>query len=243
MKQIIKSSFKKIPYAYTIKNYLKFKYEYFKYKRMSVKDVFCHIHRRKLWGNINSVSGPGSSLEETKTLRDQLPALFLKYCVTSFLDIPCGDFHWMKTINFGNIEYIGADIVPEIVEQNKRYKNKNITFEQLDIIRDILPTVDLIMVRDCLVHFAYEDIFKTLDNICKYGAKYLLTTTFNERTSNTDIATGQWRPLNLQISPFNLPEPQTIINERYSENKWKDKSLGLWKIEDIMELKGNRFNT
>jgi hypothetical protein len=44
-----------------------------------------------------------------------------------------------------------------------------------------------------------NDIFLALNNICESNSKYLLTTTFTERSCNADIATGQWRTLNLQI--------------------------------------------
>jgi len=96
-----------------------------------------------------------------------------------------------------------------------------------------LPKVDLIFVRDCLVHLSYDDIFKALDNICKSDSQYLLATTFTERTRNNNIATGQWRTLNLQIPPFDLPEPQIILNEGHPEKEWRDKSLGLWEVADI----------
>jgi hypothetical protein len=41
-----------------------------------------------------------------------------------------------------------------------------------------------------------------------------------------------WRPLNLEIAPFNLGKPIALINEDSKERrgKYSDKSLGLWKI-------------
>jgi hypothetical protein len=35
------------------------------------------------------------------------------------LDIPCGDFNWMKLLNLG-VDYIGADIVGELIAENRR---------------------------------------------------------------------------------------------------------------------------
>jgi len=233
MKKIVKSSLNKIPYALNAVRYLSCKIEYFKLKRMSPKDVFRHIYVNNTWGDSDSASGAGSNLEETKTLVEIFPVLLSKYCISSVLDIPCGDFHWMKTLNLERIEYIGADIVTDIIEQNRRFEKNNVRFEELDLIKDKLPNADLIFVRDCLVHLSYDDIFKALDNICKTEFKYLLTTTFTERTMNTDIATGQWRTLNIQIPPFNFPEPQLIINEGHPKKEWKDKSMGLWKVADI----------
>ena len=76
-----------------------------------------------------------------------------------------------------------------------------------------------------------------LNNLCSSKSKYLLTTTFTERTVNIDITTGEWRVLNLETSPFMLPRPLKIINEKCMENEgdYTDKALGLWKIADIRE--------
>lgn len=56
--------------------------------------------------------------------------------------------------------------------------------------------------------------------------KYLLVTSFIGIEENNDIITGEWRPLNMEINPFNL-KPVQIINEKYLDEKGKhsDKSL------------------
>jgi hypothetical protein len=47
---------------------------------------------------------------------------------------------------------------------------------------------------------------------------------------------GKWRPLNMQLPPFNFPNPICIINEKCTEGEgeFKDKSLGLWRLKDII---------
>ena len=103
---------------------------------------------------------------------------------------------------------------------------------------DFLPHCDLIFCRDCLVHFSFEEIFAAIRNFYDSGAEYLLTTTFPNRLSNYDIQTGDWRPLNFQLAPFNFPAPLRVINEHCTEGngKFADKSLGLWKISDICKV-------
>ena len=93
----------------------------------------------------------------------------------------------------------------------------------------------MIFCRDCLVHLSFNKIFNAINNIKKSNSKYLLTSTFPARRKNRNIFTGGWRPLNFQLKPFNFPTPLMIINERCSETggKFFDKSLGLWKIEDL----------
>ena len=200
------------------------------------KRVFLDIYSKNAWGGAESRSGSGSSLEQTQTIREQLPAIITHLSVKSFLDIPCGDFNWMKRVRLELDEYIGADIIAQLIEHNRaRYTSENRRFIVLDIMKDQLPPVDLIFSRDCLVHFSFRDIHRTIRNIKRSNSKYLLTTTFTARDQNTDIATGEWRPLNLQIPPFNFPEPRVLINENCTEvdGRYPDKSLGLWQIADI----------
>ena len=142
----------------------------------------------------------------------------------------------MNTLNLEGVDYLGADIVDGLIQDNmEQYVRKNVKFQYLDLIHDELPKVDLIFCRDCLVHFPFKDIFLALHNICSSGSGYLLTTTFPSRQGNGDRLTGQWRPLNLEIPPFDFPEPRRIIHEACTEGEgaYHDKSLGLWRIEDI----------
>jgi len=198
-----------------------------------MKDIFTEIYERMAWQGVESASGPGSSLEQTKELRERLPDLFRRYKVSTLLDIPCGDLNWMQFVDLSGVEYIGADIVEELIEKNK--KKFKMPFLCLDISTDPLPKVDLILCRDCLVHFSYLDVVSTLGNIVRSGSKYLLTTTFPNRTKNVDIETGQWHPYNLTKKPFNLPQPLFLLNEKCTQGNgmYADKSLGLWCIKDI----------
>lgn len=198
-----------------------------------IKKIFTDIFLNNEWGGEESVSGPGSSLEQTKILITQLPILFKQFDVKSILDIPCGDFYWMSNVDLNNINYIGADIVDKIIEANQNNYPKH-SFLNLDIINSKLPKVDLIFCRDCLVHLPYDSIFKTIKNIKNSRSKYLLTTSFSEH-DNVDMFLGGWRPIDLCKEPFNLPKPIQIINENCTEDNgmYKDKSMYLWQIKDI----------
>ena len=185
-----------------------------------------------------SVSGPGSSLVQTSEIRRRLPVLFASLDIDSMLDAPCGDLNWMRHVDLRLEKYVGIDIVPSIIEQNRRqFENRNRKFYVSDMTNDFLPRCTLVFCRDCLVHFSFEEIWATLRNFYNSGAEYLLTTTFPNRQSNYDIQTGDWRPLNFQLEPFNFPAPLRLINEHCTEGngKFSDKSLGLWKLSDIVK--------
>ena len=204
-------------------------------------DRFKYIHEVNLWGSEESVSGPGSTLEETMVLRDNLTFLLQELGVKSMLDIPCGDYRWMNRIpweNFDGFKYIGADIVPAITEQNKeRWAGHSEIFGHewmtLDLTSDPLPQTDLVFVRDCLVHLSYENVHKALDNIRRSNAKWLCTTWFRFTETNKDIPDGDWRPLNLMAEPFCLPHPDYFIVEMCTEANGKymeDKCIGVWSL-------------
>ena len=211
--------------------------------RKSTEDVFSDIYAGNKFRGRESISGPGSGLNQTRVLFTETPKLFNEFGIHSILDIPCGDFNWMQHVSLGAINYTGADIVSDLIQKNKqKYEHQNIRFCKLDLLKDKLPRADLILCRDCLVHLSFKDSFKALQNICASRSRYLLTTTFTGRHANHDIATGQWHSLNLEIAPFRLLPPVKIINEKNTEkgDAYKDKSLGLWRIADIKEALAKR---
>lgn len=202
----------------------------------TTESIFTNIYNTNGWGGLESVSGTGSDLIQTEVLVIELDSLLSTMNISIILDIPCGDFNWMQKVDFTNIKYIGGDIVKEIVIKNhEKNSKKNISFIHLNLIKDLLPTVDLVISRDCFVHFSFNDISLAIENICKSKSKYILTTTFTEVKNNIDIVTGEWRTINLMEKPFNFPDPILLINENCSEQNgiYSDKSMGLWKIEDI----------
>jgi hypothetical protein len=119
----------------------------------------------------------------------------------------------MRSVNLQGLSYIGADIVRERVAQNQRDAAAGMSFRHMDLLIHPLPKVDLILCRDCLVHFSFADIFKALNNLRASGSRFLLTTTFPTRQENLPIPTGKWRPLNLERAPL-LPSPATDDPQR-----------------------------
>ncbi|HEX8499568.1 MAG TPA: class I SAM-dependent methyltransferase [Pyrinomonadaceae bacterium] len=201
--------------------YIKAKERALSLRRGYARDVFGRIHSGNLWGEAESASGVGSTLEKTEAVRRELPALLGRFDVRTLLDAPCGDFNWMSRVDLSGVEYVGADIVPELVESNRaRFA---LDFRVLDITRDALPSSDLILCRDCLIHLSHRFCLMALANFRRSGARYLLTTHYPDAI-NRDILTGQWRPLNLQAPPFDFPAPLGAIDEG------EGRVLALWRL-------------
>lgn len=203
---------------------------------LGLKERFAHIYETNLWGSDESISGAGSVLEQTGALRAQLPVLLRELQVTSMLDLPCGDFGWMRDVDLSGVEYLGGDIVPDLIARHQReFGGTGRRFAVLDVTRDPLPEVDLVFCRDCLVHLSAQHIWDAIANLKASGSQWLLTTTFPEHPENHDIDDGDWRLLNLERAPFHFPPPTATLNEACTEHDgaFADKSLGLWRIAEL----------
>lgn len=193
-------------------------------------DVFRWIYETNRWGSGESRSGKGSELDTTEVIRDYLPQIIQELGATSLLDVPCGDMNWIQTLDL-QVPYIGADIVEPLIERN-RIAHPQHQFEVIDVCSDPLPSADLILMRDLLVHFSYADLALALPNIYASNARYLACTTFPELTLNADKLTGKHRRLNMCLAPFNWPEPLSIVDE----NDGHGKHLGVWEISRLKDL-------
>ena len=196
------------------------------------RDVFEVIYKENLWNSEESISGTGSTFSNTVQIRERLSGFIKERQIKSILDVPCGDFNWMKHVDLSDVKYIGADIVREIIVKNKIYETSSKKFITLDLLKDELPKTDLILVRDCFVHLSISEIQEAIANILKSEITFLLTTTFCNLQVNKDISTGLWRPINLERNPFNFPSPLETIDDS-GTGKFNDKRLGLWNISNL----------
>lgn len=202
-----------------------------------LKNRFTHFFETNCFGSEESVSGQGSTILQTQILRSQLVDLLKKFNIKTFLDAPCGDFNWMKLVDYPFEQYIGIDIVDKIITDNTvKYSDQIYSFDCLDMCRSPLPKADLIFCRDALVHLDYSHCFAALKNFKNSGSKYLLTTTFTARDENSNLEGEMiWRTLNLEQEPFCFPSPVYILNEGCTEGDgdYADKCLALWLLEDL----------
>lgn len=209
---------------------------------LTLEERFERIYQTNLWSDTESRSGAGSSLDATASLRISLPPLLHSLDTRRLLDVPCGDFNWMSQVDLTGIDYIGGDIVESIIETNRaRYESADRKFMRVDLTSGPLPDADVVLCRDCLVHFSFANIMAAFRTMRGSRARYLLTTTFLDREVNKDIVDGDWRPLNLVQAPFLLPPPHSVILEDCMEEggAYADKALAVWRVSDLpTELAG-----
>ena len=202
------------------------------------KDRFTHIYTTNKWKNAESRSGAGSTTAATASIRAALPQLVAELGAKSLLDAPCGDYNWIRRVEWPpGLQYIGGDIVTELVAGNQeKYGSDNVRFVEVNLIEDPLPEADILLCRDCYIHFSFADIERALDNFAASGIRYLLASTYIEEEDNIDIPTGHCRMINLQESPISLPEPIRLLDDATDERP--DKRLGLWSREQIAYRRG-----
>lgn len=183
-----------------------------------------------------SISGSGSGMEATASLREALPGLLADLGVRRMADIPCGDWNWMKTVDLPVDYYFGGDLVPSIVDRNQsRFGRPGVEFGRFDLCVDPLPEVDFLLCRDVLIHFSYLDGRRVLDRVIDSNATYFASTTFIDLTSNSDQPTGMdWRPINLEAPPFNLPSPIRTVVDNFNR---ADQRLCIWQVDDLRQCR------
>lgn len=200
------------------------------------KGVFTEIFKKDKWRGGESRSGPSSNLARTETLRAALPGIVERLGVKRFLDAPCGDFFWMKSLAPDlPVSYLGGDIVEELIVQNKQnHDYENVEFRYLDLVGDDLPGADMLFCRDFLFHLSYADIAKVLENFAASDCGYLMTTSHMNRDGfeNRDIPTGGWRWFDLFKPPFNFPD---CYIEQVVDGGG-DRYMYVWRKEDLSKV-------
>jgi hypothetical protein len=198
----------------------------------SAEDIFSEIYATNGWRSRESKSGGGSTLAATAELRAELPQLLSDLDVGVLIDAPCGDFNWMRHVHLPVQQYIGGEIVPGLIDRlTREYATEHRRFMLLDVTKDPLPPADALFCRDLLLHLSFADIERMKRNFIRSDCTYLITSTYPNIKVNFDILTGEVRPMNLLLPPFNWPEPIRLINDNADE--LMDRQMGVWRRDQF----------
>jgi hypothetical protein len=156
-----------------------------------------------------SRSGIGSSAAVTTGLLDRIGAAMKHLGARSLVDVGCGDWNWMKRSSL-EADYIGIDVVPEVIEANQHYARPGVRFAVANAIEGPIPAADAALCREVLFHLSFADALAVVKTI-KAAARYLLATTDLDIWFNSDIQTGDFRRINLLRRPFGFPSPLGLI--------------------------------
>lgn len=173
-------------------------------EQSSLRPIFHAIYQQQAWGH---GSGPGSSPANTIEYRAFVERFIDANSIRSVTDLGCGDWQFSNLIDWSQVDYLGFDVVPEIIAQNRsRFALPNLRFQQLTSIDD-LPGGDLLLSKEVLQHLPNETIGEYIPIIRQRYRLALLTNSIGlvAKEANIDIVAGGYRPLRLQDPPFNAP--------------------------------------
>ncbi|PZA13623.1 class I SAM-dependent methyltransferase [Rhodopseudomonas palustris] len=177
---------------------------------------FGEIYDVGLWtGGTGDVplSGTGSTLAATRSVREGLPSLLRAIGAETLLDVGCGDLTWMSAIDLG-IDYIGVDVVESVVRRNiEMHGSARRRFYCRDAMIGDLPDADTVLCREVLFHLGFAEIAAVLRNVGAKRRRWLIATTDASTLFNADIRCGDYRVLNLRLAPFRFPEPDHWLDD------------------------------
>jgi SAM-dependent methyltransferase len=204
--------------------------------------AFQSIYRDHSWGGA-SKSGPGSDPELTRRYRYFLGGFLRARNVRRVVDLGCGDWASSRLIDWSGIDYLGLDVVPEIIEQNQRkFARPGIRFAVTDLANEELPPAELAICKEVLQHLPNVAVARILAKLPAYQMAILVndskgTSVGSWRTlwrgrplgeTNEDISPGGYRPIKLREAPFNL-KARVLMRYRcgFGEYRWTKEVL-LW---------------
>jgi len=191
-----------------------------------VAATFEAAYRRGGWVHADdqeSRSGIGSSAAVTAGLVERLGEAMARLGCRSLVDVGCGDWNWLGRSDF-SFDYTGIDIVPEVIEANRRHERPGVRFAVADAIQGPIPEADFALCREVLFHLSFAHARKVIANI-KRAARYLAATTDLDLWCNSDIRTGDFRRINLLRRPYRFPPPVCLIAD---EGLVPTRRLAVW---------------
>lgn len=188
--------------------------------------IFSGIYKNKTW--YNGTSGSGSLLETTPIYRQFLQVFLLRNNIRSVVDFGCGDWMFSQHINWKDIRYYGYDIVGELMARNTlQFGSPLISFEKTPEDLNELPTADLYIIKDVLIHMSNERVRYLLDVIRTKYQFALITNDVNVDETNMNITTGHFRPIDIRKAPF-YADAASVLSYVYTfnnRNVWKEALL------------------
>lgn len=110
--------------------------------------------------------GYGSRLDQTVAQRAWIPQMVEKYRIRTIADIGAGDLNWVRHVTWpAGVSYTAYDLIP-----------RHHDVQKLDMVREPLPCVDLIMCLWVLNHLPIGDCIAAIYNIRMSVSRYLLMT-------------------------------------------------------------------
>jgi hypothetical protein len=202
-----------------------------------LKILFTQTYTENKWTSTESRSGIGSHLEYTESIRKLIVELIdggVKY----IWDCSCGDWNWMKEIRESLPNYVGNDIVDELIELNtKKFGSDTIKFQCGDMLEELKKlesaSVDLLLCRHTLEHLSTDYVTNVIKEIRRVSKKALITSN-NGGNSLLNPNGYNSRGINLGIDEYFqiLGEPKSKHWDSIGEQGNSSSNLNLYEFKN-----------
>jgi hypothetical protein len=194
-----------------------------------MEQCFTSVYETNAWGNNNVTeysgsSGGGSDVNYNKN--SYVP--FLKNFITAnnvktIVDLGCGDFRCGELIYDDlDVLYVGYDAYEKVIQYNsKQHSLPKYSFAHLDFCNNTekIANGDMCILKDVVQHWSLDNIYAFLDHLVESKKfKYILICNCCDQTQhNTNIQTGDWRPLSCDFFPLKKYNPTKLYNYQTKE--------------------------
>ena len=191
-------------------------------KPWPTKDAMDQVYKMNLWGDNNTPFYSGFGSHDPNLVKPYIDvvASFLKSFKSplNVCDLGCGDFNIGKELVKYTNQYIGVDVVSDLITHNKeKFKAERLEFQCLDLAKDNLPSGDCALVRQVLQHISNLEVQNIITKLRAY--KYVIITEHLPHGTfipNKDIISGQGIRLKKQ-SGLNLLEAPFYFKVKHAE--------------------------
>jgi ubiquinone/menaquinone biosynthesis C-methylase UbiE len=186
---------------------------------LDYKKMFTQTYKGNKWGSSESRSGTGSDLAYTEWVRKLILEL-IDGGVKTIWDCSCGDWNWMKEIRESLPNYIGNDIVSELIDINvKKFGSNNIKFQSGDMLAELKKlesaSIDLVICRHTLEHLPTNYTISVVKEIRRVSKMALIT-------SNSDVKNLLIIPTGVNARAINLEMDEYFKILGYPKSKHYD---------------------
>ena len=185
-----------------------------------MKNEFTNIYEKELWGR-GKGSGAGSRPKFNAPYITFLENFLRDNNIKSVIDFGCGDWQFSQYIDWGNVNYLGLDVVDSVIENNKKQ------FPEYSFISDttVFPYLEgreLILIKDVIMHWPNKEIESFLDKLITYNIKILLVNESGQATNRRLKKVGGFSNIDYDKFPLNKYNSELIFT-------WKNRQVVLIK--------------
>lgn len=185
---------------------------------MDMKERFTYVYDNNVWGG----SGGGSNPQFLGPYFNWLNKFIKEKKIKTVLDYGCGLSGSGQLLN--GVMYYGYDIVDSVVK-DCQLKYSSPTRKYIGPGQTIPSNIELLIVKDVLMHWSYKEIENFIETFCK-DHKYVALVNSCQQTEDyqkcSETPHLQATPLSYKYKPLSNYNPELIMTLDINKNDPKE---------------------